>query len=144
MILYYRTYSSWQTVQTQIRLLLEEQSDQGLHSLLIHLHLIETFSQPEGQCFRILGCLQQYFGCQKIFDFYGKMDKFIIVFMGDVWYVSFNLILNENYLSNQCKLFRIISLCIINGFTIYLPSSKTYIAILLDKLIFVNCILRDK
>ena len=27
-----------QTVQTQIRLLLEEQSDQGLHCLLFHLH----------------------------------------------------------------------------------------------------------
>ena len=26
------------TVQTQIRLLLEEQSDQGLHCLLFHLH----------------------------------------------------------------------------------------------------------
>ena len=30
---------SGQTVQTQIRLLLEEQSDQGLHCLLFHLHL---------------------------------------------------------------------------------------------------------
>ena len=30
-----------QTVQTQIRLLLEEQSDQGLHCLLFHLHLFE-------------------------------------------------------------------------------------------------------
>ena len=29
---------SGQTVQTQIRLLLEEQSDQGLHCLLFHLH----------------------------------------------------------------------------------------------------------
>ena len=30
---------SGQTVQTQIRLLLEEQSDQGLHSLQFRLHL---------------------------------------------------------------------------------------------------------
>ena len=30
---------SGQTVQTKIRLLLEEQSDQGLHCLLFHLHL---------------------------------------------------------------------------------------------------------
>ena len=29
---------SWQKVQTQIRLLLEEQSDHGLHCLPIHLH----------------------------------------------------------------------------------------------------------
>ena len=33
------TDRSGQTVQTQIRLLLEEQSDQGLHCLLFHLHL---------------------------------------------------------------------------------------------------------
>ena len=38
MILSFRTYRSGQTVQTQIRLLLEEQSDQGLHCLLFHLH----------------------------------------------------------------------------------------------------------
>ena len=29
------------TEQTQIRLLLEEQSDQGLHCLLFHLHLLD-------------------------------------------------------------------------------------------------------
>ena len=38
MILSFRTDRSKQTVQTQIRLLLEEQSDQGLHCLLFHLH----------------------------------------------------------------------------------------------------------
>ena len=32
------TVRSGQTVQTQIRLLLKEQSDQGLHCLLFHLH----------------------------------------------------------------------------------------------------------
>ena len=31
---------SRQTVQTQIRLLLEEQSDQGLHCLPLHLHIL--------------------------------------------------------------------------------------------------------
>ena len=30
-----------QTVQTQTRLLLEEQSDQGRHCLLFHLHLFD-------------------------------------------------------------------------------------------------------
>ena len=30
---------SWQTVQTQIRLLLEKQSDQGLHCLQFQLHV---------------------------------------------------------------------------------------------------------
>ena len=43
----YRTIQSFQTdgfgqtVQPQIRLLLEEQSDQGLHCLLFHLHLFD-------------------------------------------------------------------------------------------------------
>ena len=32
---------SGQTVQTQIRLLIEEQSDQGLHCLLTHLHVFD-------------------------------------------------------------------------------------------------------
>ena len=39
MILSFRTDRSGQTVQTQIRLLIEEQSDQGLRCLLFHLHL---------------------------------------------------------------------------------------------------------
>ena len=41
MILSFPTNRSWQTVQTQLRLLLEEQSDQGLHCLLFHLHLFD-------------------------------------------------------------------------------------------------------
>ena len=40
-ILSFRTDRSGQTVQTQIRLLLGEQSDQGLHCLLFHLHLVD-------------------------------------------------------------------------------------------------------
>ena len=35
------TDRSGQTVQTQIRLLLEEQSDQGLHCLLFYLYLLD-------------------------------------------------------------------------------------------------------
>ena len=35
---------SGQTVQTQIRLLLEEQSNQGLHCLLFLLHLFDEIS----------------------------------------------------------------------------------------------------
>ena len=38
MTLSFRTDRSEQTVQIQIRLLLEEQSDQGLHCLLFDLH----------------------------------------------------------------------------------------------------------
>ena len=46
MTLSLRTDRSGQTVQTQIRLLLEEQSDQGLHCLLFHLHLFDKI--PKG------------------------------------------------------------------------------------------------
>ena len=39
------TDMSGQKVQTQVRLLLEEQSDQGLHCLLFHLHHFDKVSQ---------------------------------------------------------------------------------------------------
>ena len=45
-LLNFRTDRSGQTVQTQIRLLIEEQSDQGLHCLLFHLHLFSEI--PKG------------------------------------------------------------------------------------------------
>ena len=41
----FRTDRSRQTVQTQIRLLLEEQSDQGLPCLLFHLDLLDKKSK---------------------------------------------------------------------------------------------------
>ena len=43
LILNFRTDRSGQTVQTQI---LEEQSDQGLHCLLFHLHVVDKI--PSG------------------------------------------------------------------------------------------------
>ena len=46
MIVSFQTDRSGQTVQTQIRLLLEEKSDQGLHCLLFHLHLFDEI--PKG------------------------------------------------------------------------------------------------
>ena len=46
MNLCFRTHVSWHTVQIQIRLLLEEQSDQGLHCLLFNLHLFDKI--PKG------------------------------------------------------------------------------------------------
>ena len=51
MVISFRTDRSGQTVQTQIRLLLEEQSDQeqsdqGLHCLLFHLHVFDKI--PSG------------------------------------------------------------------------------------------------
>ena len=45
MTLSFRTDRSGQTVQTQIRLLLEEQSDQGLHCLLFPLHRIDKITK---------------------------------------------------------------------------------------------------
>ena len=42
MILSFRTDRPGQTVQTQIRLLLEEQSDQGLHCLPFCLHCLDS------------------------------------------------------------------------------------------------------
>ena len=46
MILNFRRDRSGQIVLTQIRLLLEEQSDQGLHCLLCHLHVFDKI--PSG------------------------------------------------------------------------------------------------
>ena len=42
MILSFWTDIPWQTVQTQIRLLLEEQSDQGLHCLPFRLNRLDS------------------------------------------------------------------------------------------------------
>ena len=42
MIVSFRTDMPGQTVQTQIRLLLEEQSDQGLHCLPFRLHRLDS------------------------------------------------------------------------------------------------------
>ena len=42
MILSFRTDMPGQTVQTQIRLLLQEQSDQGLHCLPFRLHRLDS------------------------------------------------------------------------------------------------------
>ena len=44
---------SGQTVETQIRLLLEEQSDQGLHCLLFHLHLFNKIPKGLGSLFEL-------------------------------------------------------------------------------------------
>ena len=60
MIQNFWTNRSGQTVQTQIRLLLKEQSDQGLHCLLCHLPLFEEFPRVWPRCLN-LGRLQQGF-----------------------------------------------------------------------------------
>ena len=48
MTLSFQTDRSGQTVQTQIRLLLEEQSDQGFHCLLFHLHHFDKMPSRVG------------------------------------------------------------------------------------------------
>ena len=53
MILSFRTDGAGQTVQTQIRLLLEEQSDQGLHCLQTQIRLLLEEQSDQG-----LHCLQ--------------------------------------------------------------------------------------
>ena len=50
MILNFQTDRSGQTVQTQIRLLLEEQSDQGLHCLLFHLRVLTKYLHIRPLC----------------------------------------------------------------------------------------------
>ena len=70
MILIFRTYRSGETVQTQIRLLLEEQSDQGLHCLLFHLHLSDEI--PLRFCHFILNfrlITAKFSGVRKIRNF---------------------------------------------------------------------------
>ena len=63
MTLSFRTDRSGQAVQTQLRLLLEEQSDQGLHCLLFHLHHFDKIP----------------FGLASLFEF--KVD-----YSKDFWY----------------------------------------------------------
>ena len=51
MVISFWTDRSEQTVQTQIRLLLEEQSDQGLHCLLNSVSIIKGLNHMTGKCF---------------------------------------------------------------------------------------------
>ena len=56
MMLSFWTDRPGQTVQTQIRLLLEEQSDQGLHCLPFRLHRLDSYSmvEPYSSKFRVI------------------------------------------------------------------------------------------
>ena len=66
MVISFRTDKSGQTVQTQIRLLLEEQSDQGLHCLLFHLHHLEVKHQGRTAKFEFLSAYSKVSRCPKI------------------------------------------------------------------------------
>ena len=63
MILSFQTDKSGQTVQTQIRLLLEEQSHQGLHGLLFRMHLLDTLFNGKAMMFKFQSAYSQCFGC---------------------------------------------------------------------------------
>ena len=66
-ILNFLTDSSWQTVQTQIRLFLEEQSDQGLHCLLFHLYLFNEIRLASLFEFKV--AYTKFFGIRKFRTF---------------------------------------------------------------------------
>ena len=82
MTLSFRTDRSGQTVQTQIRLLLEEQSDQGLHCLLFHFHHFEKTPYGLASFFNFRYITANYFGVRKFRNFtvpttdvFMKIDK---------------------------------------------------------------------
>ena len=67
MILIFWTDRSGQTVQTQIRLLLEEQSDQGLHCLQFRLHFFGALLFGKAMLFKFQGDYSLFFlGCPNI------------------------------------------------------------------------------
>ena len=63
------TDRSQQTVQTKIRLLLKKQSDQGLHCLPFHQHLLDALMQCYIKLFYFLGQLWQLFEVSQILEF---------------------------------------------------------------------------
>ena len=65
----FRTDRSEQTVQTQIRLLLEEQSDHGLHCLLFHLHHLTKYLKVWPHCLNFRYITAKFSGIQKFKNF---------------------------------------------------------------------------
>ena len=63
MILSFQTDMSEQTVQTQIRLLLEEQSHQGLHCLPFRLHRLDSLIDGRATLFKFWSDDNELFGC---------------------------------------------------------------------------------
>ena len=67
MITSFRTDRSGQTVPTQIRLLLEEQSDQGLHRLQFPLHRLDKLLYRKATLFKLQGDYSKFFWCPNFF-----------------------------------------------------------------------------
>ena len=66
MVLSFWTDRPLQTVQTQIRLLLEEQSDHGLHYLSFCLYRLEKFLYGKTSLIEVSLDYKEHFGCPKI------------------------------------------------------------------------------
>ena len=75
MVLSFRTDRPWQTVQTQIRLLQEEQSDQGLHCLSFCFHLLDKFLSGKTFLFKFSVTTTNILGVRKFRTF--TVSKFI-------------------------------------------------------------------
>ena len=65
MILSFWTDMPGQTLQTQVRLLLEEQSDQGLHCLPFHLHRLDSLLNGRATLFKFESDYNKFFECPK-------------------------------------------------------------------------------
>ena len=65
----FRTDKSWQTVQTQIRLLLEEQSDQGLHCLQFQPHIFDPLTCSKMRLFQFYDNYSNVLGVQSFRSF---------------------------------------------------------------------------
>ena len=66
MILSFRTDMPGQTVQTQMWLLLEEQTAQGLHYLPFRLHHLDSLLYGRATYFKIQSDYNTFFGCLNI------------------------------------------------------------------------------
>ena len=66
MILRFRRDRSGQTVQTQISLLLQEQSDQGLHCLQCCLHPLDVMLYGKATLFKFKGDYSKLYRCPNV------------------------------------------------------------------------------
>ena len=64
-----------QTVQTQIRLLLDEPSDQGLHCLPFHSHHLGILTEVKLFQYEFFDCKNNILRCPKFFVNYGYTRK---------------------------------------------------------------------
>ena len=75
-------------MQTQIRLLLEEQSDEGFHCLLFHLHLFDEIPKGLASFLEFYGVFySKVFSCSKIYELYGNTKH-----LSQARYIAFNIV----------------------------------------------------